>query len=181
MKMTDGEKLILLMLCELYEKTGIEGEIDPSFVKSALFGNHLWGIPWEYSGIPFEEREIPDSVKLVVDILEMWSFIEFSYQKLSESEKEKLEIETKPFGKEPMFTGFDGNNETEYMSIANFIINHLDRFQEFKGRSMNSHYPSIATYLRMLDVFRPKRNKMAHGGLCYSDICEILKAMEYQQ
>ncbi len=181
MRISDGEKLILLMLCDLYEKTGIEGEIDPSFVKSALYGNHLWGIPWEYSGIPFEDREIPDSVRQVVDVMEMWSFIEYSYNQLSVSEKANLQTEAKPFGSEPKFSGFDGNNEAEYMSIANFIINHLDRFQEFKGRSMNSHFPSLATYMRMLEVFKPKRNQMAHGAMGYADLCEILQAMHCKQ
>jgi len=40
-KLSDGEKLILLMLSEIYEKTGIEGEIEPEFIQSAIFGDHL--------------------------------------------------------------------------------------------------------------------------------------------
>ena len=57
MKLSDGEKLIILMLSELYEKLGVEGEIEPDFIKSAIFGNQLWGLKWKYSGIPFEESE----------------------------------------------------------------------------------------------------------------------------
>ena len=33
MKLSDGEKLIILMLSELYEKLGVEGEIEPDFIK----------------------------------------------------------------------------------------------------------------------------------------------------
>jgi translation elongation factor TU len=113
MKLSDGEKLIILMLSELYEKLGVEGEIEPDFIKSAIFGNQLWGLKWKYSGIPFEESEDPEVVKEVVDILDMWSFIEYAYSRLTEAEKKQLEIDAAPFGKEPKFRGFDGNHEGE--------------------------------------------------------------------
>lgn len=177
MKVSDGEKLIVLMLSELYEKMGIEGEIEPEFIKSAIFRDHLWGIPWKYSGIPFEDQETPEIVKEVVDILDMWSFIERGYQELSDEEKAQLEIDAAPFGKEPKFRGFDGNNEAEYMSVASFLINDLDRFQEFKGRSMNSHMPSMETYGRMLHAFESKRQNLISGPLNLAELSEILKEM----
>ena len=71
MKISDGEKLIILMLSELYEKLGVDGEIEPDFIKSAIFSDQLWGIKWKYSGIPFEESEDRQIVKEVVDILDM--------------------------------------------------------------------------------------------------------------
>lgn len=181
MKISDGEKLILLMLSELYEKMNVEGEIEPEFIKSAIFRDQLWGIPWKYSGIPFEDQETPDIVKVVVDILDMWSFIEYGYQGLSKEEKAQLEIDAAPFGKEPQFRGFDGNNESEYMSVASFLINDLDRFQDFKGRSMNSHMPSIETYKRMLSAFEPIRRNLMTGRLALSDLTAILKEMVHPE
>ena len=44
MKISDGEKLIILMLSELYEKLGVDGEIEPDFIKSAIFSDQLGGI-----------------------------------------------------------------------------------------------------------------------------------------
>ncbi|TOL43317.1 hypothetical protein CGH98_23025, partial [Vibrio parahaemolyticus] len=73
----------------------------------------------------------------------MWSFIEHSYAQLSDEEKVHLEEAAKPFGKDPKFPGFDGNNESSYMGIASFIVNDLERFEEFKGRNFNSHCPSL--------------------------------------
>ncbi len=174
MKISDGEKIILLMLSELYEKMGIQGEIEPEFIRSAIFRDQLWGIPWKYSGIPFEEQETPEIVKEVVDILDMWSFIEHGYQNLSDDEKAQLEVDAKPFGKDPQFQGFDGNNESEYMSVASFLINDLERFEEFKGRSMNSHMPSIETYRRMLSAFEPMRRNLMSGCLTLSNLTAIL-------
>lgn len=175
MKVSDGEKLILLMLSELYEHLEINGEIEPSFIQSAIFSNNLWAIPWKYSGIPFEDQDDPEIVKEVLDILDMWSFIEYSYEQLSDKEKEYLEVAAKPFGKDPKFPGFDGNNESSYMGIASFIVNDLERFEEFKGRNFNSHCPSLDGHGRMLSVFEKIRRNMNFGPLSAGDLTNILK------
>lgn len=175
MKITDGEKLILLMLSELYDKLGVEGEVEPDFIRSAIFSNNTWSIPWKYVGIPFEEQETPEVVKEVLDILDMWSMIERSYENLSNESKEFVEKEASPFGKDPKFPGFDGNNETEYMGTASFLVNDLDRFEEFKGRDFNSHCPSIDSYRRMLSVFKPLLQKLNFQPLSAQNIVDILK------
>lgn len=174
MKITDGEKLILLMLSELYDKLGVRGEIEPDFIRSAIFSDNLWSIPWKYSGIPFEEQETPDVVKEVLDILDMWSFIEHSYTELSEEDKANLEVQAAPFGRNPKFLGFDGNNESSYMGVASFIVNDLDRFVDFKGRDFNSHCLSLESYRRMLPVFEKKRRDLDFNLLSVSDLASIL-------
>ncbi|EFA4192801.1 hypothetical protein C5926_002034 [Escherichia coli O96] len=155
MQLSDGEKLILMMLCDLYDKNKIEGEIDHTFVRDAIFENQTWALPWKFSGIPFKNTETPRVVKKVLDILDMWRVIEYSYSELTEEEKKKLKENVELFGKNPIFKGFDGNNETEYLAAADFVINKLDRFEEFKLRDLNSHTPSLATYERMMHVFNP--------------------------
>lgn len=175
MKITDGEKLILLMLSELYEEMEVSGEIDPKFIKEAIFSNNLWALPWKYSGIPFEDQEDPEVVQEVLDILDMWSFIESSYAKLDDEKKAFLEKEAAPFGKDPKFPGFDGNNESEYMGKASFIVNELERFEEFKGRSFNSHCPSIDGHRRMLSKFKEIKNNFDFGPMSEKNLADILK------
>lgn len=175
MNITDGEKLILLMLSELYERLDIEGEIKPEFIKSAIFSQNLWGIPWKYSGIPFESQETPPMVKEVLDILDMWSFIEYAYRELSEEDKKRLEEDAHPFGKDPKFPGFDGNNESEHMNVASFLINDLDRFQEFKGRSLNAHMPTLETYHRMLSAFESIRSSLISGPMTFAQLTTVLR------
>lgn len=153
MQVSDSEKLILVMLSELYDTMGVKGEIDPDFIRSAVLGNKTWSIPWMYPGIPFAEDDTPEVVKEVLDILDMWSVIEASYADFSDDEKEQLASKAEPFGKEPKFRGFDGNNESEYMSTASFLVNKLDRFEEFKGRYFNSHSRVVDVYQRMLPAF----------------------------
>lgn len=157
MNISDSEKLILLMLSELYDTVGVKGEIDPDFIRSAIFDNKEWSIPWMYPGIPFTEQSTPDVVKEVLDILDMWSVIESSYEQLSAEDKILLEKSAEPFGKDPKFDGFDGNNESEHMSTAKFLVHDLHRFDEFKDRYFNSHSQVLEIYRRMLPVFEETR------------------------
>lgn len=176
MKMSDGEKIVILMLTELCEKLGIHGEMDPDFLRSAIFNDMLWGIRWKYPGIPFSEAEDPAVVKEVVDILDMWSFVERAYAHLDADQKAELADLVSHFGKDPKFRGFDGNNESEYMGTALFLVNELERFQEFKGRDFNCHYPSIEMHQRMLAVFEPIRKNLGFRPMSLQELASILKA-----
>lgn len=109
----------------------------------------------------------------------MWNFIESGYGKLSKKDKERVETEAEPFGKSITFRGFDGNNESEHMGIARFLIDDLERFSTLKGRDLNSHMPSTETYRRMLGVFEPMRRNLMGGELSASQIIDVLKAMRH--
>lgn len=180
MDLTDPEKLILIMLTEIYEHLKIKNEIDPKFVQSAIYSGNAWGLTWKYPGIFGGGRsETPALVDDVVDILDMWSLIEFSHGKLSPEEKTLVEKEAEPFGK-AKFSGFDGNNDSERMGIARFLIDDLERFPSFKGRELNSHYiDSTEGYHRMLKVFLPLRSSLADRTLTAPEIISILKEQRY--
>lgn len=178
MKVSDSEKLILVMLSELYDTMGVKGEIDPDFIRSAVLGNKTWSIPWMYPGIPFEDDDTPQEVKEVLDILDMWSVIEDSYGELSDDEKQHLAVEAEPFGKEPKFRGFDGNNEPEYMSTVSFLVNKLDRYEEFKGRNFNSHSRVLDVYRRMLPAFDEAMSQTSFP-LGVEQIALVLKAQSH--
>ena len=130
-----------------------------------------------YVGIPFDDSDDPSIVKEVLDILEMWDSIEWSYKRLSDGEKRKLEEAADPYGKEPIFCGFDGNNESSYMGTALFIVNDLARFVEFRGRDLNSHCPSIDAYKRMLVAYRNIRHSHGYEILSVDHLAAILNEM----
>lgn len=175
MKITDTERLMLLMLCDIYDRTGTAGDFDTDFIRSAIFGEKSWSIPWKYPGIPFDDQETPEVVKEVLDILDMWSLIEDSVGRLSPSDRAALEKAAEPFGRSPRFRGFDGNTETEHMSTAVFLVHQLDRFVEFKGRDFNSHFPTVDSYKRMLKVYIAVRDKLHYGPLGLDDLTSILR------
>ena len=165
LRFSDGEKLITLMLCELYKHLKIDGEIDQAFVEAAFYHGHFWSLEWKYSGIFDRHEYSKKTASEVRDVLQMWWLIEQSYAKLSKQNKERVEKEAEPFGKHVVFRGFDGNNEGEHLAVASFMINKLDQFADFKGRELNSHMPSIDGYRRMVQAFEPMKRGLGGGSL----------------
>lgn len=159
MKLSDGEKLILVMLSDLCEKMKAGDEGDAKLVKDAITSGHLWALEWTFTGIFHDSEPTEEMLHTTVDILDMWRFLERGYQALSPADKTQVEKEADPFG-HVQFRGFDGNGEAAYIGIARFMIDKLDRFQEFKGRELNSHLPSLDAYRRMLAKFLPMRTTL---------------------
>jgi uncharacterized protein YfbU (UPF0304 family) len=158
--LSNSEKLMTYMLCEMMKKMGNSDEIDPDFVESAIVGGHYWALGWEMQGIFHNDIDAPSAVREVVDILDMWSFIEEAFADLTVEEQAEIKDGTEY--SEPSFLGFDGNNETEHMGIARFMINHLERFTRFKDHKMglNSHIPVLGRYRAMVREFEPIRAKL---------------------
>jgi uncharacterized protein YfbU (UPF0304 family) len=176
-RLSDGEKLTLIMLCQLFKQLKLEGEVDPEFVEAAIDGGHYWGLEWEYPGIFHGYEDKKEVVTEVVDVLDMWSFLESAFRKLSKKDKDRVKAEVAPFGEHVVFAGFDGNGESEHIGVARFLIKQLDRFADFDGRDLNAHMPMIDTYRRMLSVFVPIRRTLTGGNLNASQIIEILTTM----
>lgn len=167
--MTPAEKLTLLLLCDIHKHLKIEGEVDSSLIISAL-GRHEWALESEYH--LNEEPVDPSVVNETADILTMWRVIESSYDKQSAAEKKRIKDAVYPASVE--FEGFDGNHDPHY-GVATFYVEKLNRFDERKGRPMNSHTSgSLPTYRRMLPRFK-KCEPKARDGLTAENIISILK------
>ena len=173
-RISDGEKLILLMLCDRYKHQKVDSDIDPWFVSEAIGWGRYWALVWKYDMFS-SHVDSPRVVTEVCDVLDMWSFIERGYAELSEKDKKRVESEAEPFGKDVAFEGFDGNEESDHRGIALFLINEVGRFLRFKGRDLNSHCPSIDGHRRMLAVFKPMLATLIGGELSASQIIDLLK------
>ncbi len=176
-RISHGETLVLMMLHDLYTHLKVKkAEIDPKFVAEVLLGGHHWGLEWKYHGLFHGHQDREEDVYEVMDVLEMWSFIESGYARLSDEGRKEVEDEVGPRGRNVRFPGFDGNNESEHLSIARFLIDHLDRFESFKGRGLNSHMPSMERYRRMRAIFEPRRHTLVGRELAASEIIDLLRA-----
>lgn len=182
MNLSNPEKLILIMLSEIYEKLGIEGKsgIDPNFVKEAIYSGNTWGLEWEYTGVFETSEPPPPEVTETINYLDMWSFIEEAYEDMGEEKKKGLKDKAAPFGENVRFRGFDGNNEPEYIGITRFLLEHLGRFARFRDRELNSHMPSLTIYRRMYQVFEPIRRTLIDRRLSVDELSLILKAQHYR-
>lgn len=168
-------RLNLFMQCEIMKALNIRDEINPDFVQSAILGGHMWALDWEYSGLLGEEidRAIVDEV---CNYLDMRAFLERGYENLSKQDKEKVAEQAHPFGADVRFSGFDGNNESRHLSVANFLIREMERFQHFASREMNSHMHTLSVYSRMYEAFEPMRPKLADRHLNVQEIITILNS-----
>ena len=158
MRLSNAEKIILLLLADIYEHLDIEG-VNPELIREAIYSNNLWALEWYFQMVPFDDEPVShEVVHEVVDILEMWNAIEVSYEQLSQEERERVAAEAEPFGRNPRFPGIDLNTETEHYSVATMLIDHLGRFSRFRGRDLQSHHPVLEAYRRMLKVYIPLRD-----------------------
>lgn len=142
-----------------------------------------------YKTFQMIEPELTDRESaLTRDILDMFDFTERSIELLAEAELASL-------GNPDVlrFRGFDFNNRQEgrLATYARFLINDdkwprlADRFDDAHERG-NSHMPTLATYQRMLTVFKPFREKIinSYGGpnsynLSLEQLREIHNAWAY--
>ncbi|WP_337055022.1 YfbU family protein [Pseudoxanthomonas sp. USHLN014] len=172
-------KLIAAMLADIHKQTVKDGDVDSKLVASALWNDSEWAIHWEH-GFLLSGQNTPDHVGFVCDVLDMWSFIEVSYGKLDQTDKDRIAAEVPyGYGKNPKFPGFDGNHEGEYITVIRMLTEHMGRFEEFKGRNLNSHAPYVHRYQNMLSVFAPIRESKAFTAdvfLSADEIISVLKA-----
>ena len=177
-RLSDGEKLILVMLCGIYKHQDIHGEADPDLVLASIFDGHSWGLDWGINGLFHDEEDSPRTVQEVGQILEMWWTIELAYEGFSAEEKEQINDEDLLFKSDVSFPGFDGNEESEHCSVAKFMVDGLGRFSDFKGRSLNSHHPTLEGYRRMLQVYRPIQAEV-RGRISVRQVIDLLRAFEH--
>lgn len=134
MKLSDGERLIVVMLAEMMETNKHHNwEINPALVKTFAINNDDWAIAHKYSGVFASQAPSDDVVKETGDLLWMWGIIEHSLDQLTGSDADHAK--TFQWRK---FSGFDGNNDDHY-GVAHTLINDLEVYQDFKGRDLNSH------------------------------------------
>ncbi len=182
MQLSSSEKLILIMLSEIYQKLDIDPNqgIDPEFVQEAIYTNNTWGLNWKYQGIfDGSADSTPPEVNEVVDYLDMWTFVESAIGELTADQLLRLEEKTGLKSDAIKFNGFDGNNESRYFGIANFLIQKLDRFTNFKDRYLNSHMQVIGGYRRMHLAFEPMRRMLVGQSLSLEQLVEILNSRRF--
>lgn len=183
-RLTNSEKLMTWLLAEILknqltvrkERSSTKHDMETvDLIQQAIFRGHFWALPWELPGILHDHVDNPKAVRAVVDILDMWSFIERAHAIFDKKTKKRIEDEVGPRGKNPQFLGFDGNNESEYMGIAQFLVENLGRFESFKGRDFNSHLPTVSRYREMAYKFDSIRPSLVGRELSPDEVITLLR------
>lgn len=181
MEIRDSEKLILVLLTDIYDKLGVDTGIDTKVIREAIYGGHHWAIGWEHQGVFPTRVDSDEDVTLVVNVLDMWDFIERAAEGLAEPDRQELRERAAPFGEHVSFHGFDGNNESQAMSIARMLIGPMGRWERFARRDLNSHMPTIDGYRRMLAVFEPIRATLIGRDMSVDELAAVLTARRHPE
>ena len=168
MKLDKKERLILSNQFKILEKLYPEESDYYSHHRKALEEGYALHYEWMFENI-YDEMTVEECTE-VVDILNMYRAITFSYRKIDN----KGELENHHYFK---FRGFDGNNETRQMAYAQYFMIDLDRFQELKydqvAPDFNSHERMLPKYRKMLTEWKNCQDK---NRLSELDIKSILRA-----
>lgn len=170
------QMLMTWLLAEILKHQKGHDQETVEMIQQAIYGGHLWSLDWRLTGVLHDHRDSPAAVREVSDILMTWEAIEDAMATFDQATKDRIADETGPWGQDPQFRGFDGNNETEHLGIADHLVNKMGRFAQFKGRSMNSHMPTLARYRSMARLYvTMQQGMMGRPGLGANDVIALLK------
>jgi uncharacterized protein len=156
MSLSDGERVIIALLCDIHRGLNLKGDVDPDAIRATILGTTAKA----------------DCAGEASAILEMWSLIERGYKHLTAKEKEQVEAEAGPLGRGVRFSGFDAATEAAHRDAAHRLIEEAGTFDRFQGRNLSAHMPCLDGYRRMLSLFRPMRN--GHGTDIRLDVRQII-------
>ena len=178
-KISEGEKLILWVLQDLWKHQDVDVSdgIDLAFVCEMVSARHEWALEWKYPGVFTGSFAAPLEVSEVCDVLNMWSALERSHERLSDDQRERVEAAWS--GASVSFTGFSVNDEIKHNCVADILINKLGKFNRFEGRELNSLGPYLGTYRRMLKVFKHLPDTSLAGDLSVDEMIDLMNAQSH--
>lgn len=114
----------------------------------------------------YEDELTIEQCRFVYNVMGMYQRLKWAYEDLPAGEK----AEINPHLLE--FPGFDGNNETEYLGYARYIVSDGRSFQNLNERGdFNSHMPTLGPYQNMLTVWQKLERKQT---LTKDDILSVV-------
>lgn len=149
MELTKKERLILYNQYEILKSINPQQVADYEVNQEILIN----GFKINYEDLigGFEEETSEEISNFVIDVLQMYSVLNNSYDKLGDEGKEQIDLY------KISFKGFDGNNEIDYYTYAEFYLNKLGRFEELRKSEyfqINSHRNILNKYRRMVDSWK---------------------------
>lgn len=155
---------IMEMLSQVLEKMGAQTDISAEYCRErakALREGHVLHYDEEWF---LDELDV-DGCREVIDILEMFRNLHFTYNKLQNRDG----LDDFTFS----FSGFDGNNEPGQLFYAMYYIQDLGNYEEFKKLDLNSHAQFLPSYRRMLAAWKESKDRF---NLTKEDLLRIQEA-----
>ena len=171
-KLTRKERAEFIYLLKILQNQG-DVEYDYDNMIKAL----QYGYEYHYSDVLdclFDEELSSEGCREVLDILEMYRGIIYSYISLKRERKQLSLTED-----DIRFPGFDGNSEGMQMSYTEYFIKDLRRYDEIEQLShgyYNSHCPKLNDYRAMLRKWKEYKDTLPNRYMMdEQQIKELLK------
>lgn len=167
MKLTDTERSILMHQHMLLARMdGQDTEYHELATEILYRGYHEM---WPDECLGNLDKIVPKNVmEFVHDVFDMYRLLKREFDALPDDKKAELDAN------EIKFRGFDGNNETQYMSYAKFVREKMARWTELDIEDYNSHCPCEDKYREMLAALPEKPYKV--GKLTAEQIKAVTEA-----
>ena len=165
------ERAQFIYLLKILKNQGDQEYDYDNLIKALQYGFEL-----HYSDVfecLFDEELLADQCREVLDILEMYRGIIYSYTNLKREGKQGTLTD-----EDVKFKGFDGNNETKQMSYADYFIKDLERYSEIEELShgyYNSHCQMLPRYRAMLEKWEAYKSLPNRYLMNEQQIKELLK------
>ena len=174
-KLTFAERIILsLQLREMIEKERskpqheqMESVINElEIALCCVEEGHDWALKDIFPFVANPDKK--SDVDFVFNVLTMFRNIKNAYNTLSDREKSEI-VDL------PKFDGFDGNHESNLLSIARFILEKLERFYgDFDYLTdLNSHANRVDFYSKLLEKYNTIWEK--YKGLPFQGLLQLTK------
>lgn len=152
MELSKKDRLILVNQYRILQKLSKEGYEVADYESKITALLNGYTLHYEDLFDEFSENELSvEESRYVLDVLELYRAIIFSYTRLCGEN-----LVTKLTDKDVAFPGFDGNEESEYLSYARYFIEDLGRYDEIKQYAadwdFNSHMNTTHRYKSMLSM-----------------------------
>ncbi|MES2930994.1 MAG: YfbU family protein [Patescibacteria group bacterium] len=167
MKLTAIERATLIMLHKILKNLEPENKKEHTNAIEILEDGYYE--MWENECLGHLSQPLEkEKMNYVHDILGMYWRLQDSYKDLSDGDKKKVGTEDTV-----IFEGFDGNNETELLSYARFLMERFDKWSGVKAtHDLNTHAPTGRRYSAMLEAM--PSSELRH--LSAEQINTVLKA-----
>ena len=180
MKLSDSEKLILTFLSDISLHLDIdetESGISPRVVTNAISSENEWALLLEYDNLFNFDSKLPDYIKELLGILDMWAVVEYSYENLSKEDKDKVrsQISDNQVG----FRGFNKEKEYKYFKAVKFIGEYINGKYKFLGDRYKNESPSpkLSKYKAMKSTFNTvQENGMKETPFTADQIVKIINS-----
>jgi uncharacterized protein YfbU (UPF0304 family) len=155
----------------LHNQNLILSKLDPDLEQEYLNNAEIFerGIEGEYFSAlnvyPDDQTITYEACTQTIDILNMFRVIENALYELDDDQKQTLDLRTLTF------SGFDMNEASHYQYMM-FMIEKEGKWDELRGKSLNSHTASSVP--RYLELYRRFRDVVPTGGVKYQPTYEDL-------